>query len=427
MFHLARKISALMLVAAFLMLTIPSLNTAHAAEDLVRLAGSNRFATSTTISVASFPGTDSAVSAVLANGRNFPDALAGIPLATVAGGPLLLTEQDALPDVIATELLRALPSGATVYVLGGQAAVSQAVLDYLGSLGFVPERISGGNRYETGKAIADKIDTLRGTSKQHAYLVSGESFPDALSISPKAALDKEVVLLNGTSALSALVATYLDENPSITKVTIVGGTSVVGAEVADALTARGLVVTRIAGKDRYETSQRVADLFVAGTDKPAGFGLASGEDFPDALSAGPQLASFGKPLLLSKKTNIGCVLSGNFIFDYSARLGSGFVYGGIAVIAQATEEYAERLMAGTDALGNCDTNDEPDPPPAETNDGGGNTNPPGNYGYDGIDKNCSDFSSSEEAQAYFEADGGSSTYNVDGLDADGDGLVCEWL
>jgi hypothetical protein len=46
-------------------------------------------------------------------------------------------------------------------------------------------------------------------------------------------------------------------------------------------------------------------------------------------------------------------------------------------------------------------------------------------GYDGSDKDCSDFASHAEAQAYFESRGGSPTNNVDRLDRDGDGLACE--
>ena len=41
------------------------------------------------------------------------------------------------------------------------------------------------------------------------------------------------------------------------------------------------------------------------------------------------------------------------------------------------------------------------------------------------DKDCVDFSSQAEAQAYFEANGGSPTNNVDNLDADHDGQACE--
>jgi Excalibur calcium-binding domain len=41
------------------------------------------------------------------------------------------------------------------------------------------------------------------------------------------------------------------------------------------------------------------------------------------------------------------------------------------------------------------------------------------------DKDCADFSSQAEAQAYFEANGGSPSNNVDNLDADHDGQACE--
>ena len=41
------------------------------------------------------------------------------------------------------------------------------------------------------------------------------------------------------------------------------------------------------------------------------------------------------------------------------------------------------------------------------------------------DKDCADFGSQAEAQAYFEANGGSPTNNIDNLDADHDGQACE--
>ena len=43
------------------------------------------------------------------------------------------------------------------------------------------------------------------------------------------------------------------------------------------------------------------------------------------------------------------------------------------------------------------------------------------------DKDCADFATQTEAQAYFEAGGGSSTYNFDRLDSDHDGVACESL
>jgi Excalibur calcium-binding domain len=41
------------------------------------------------------------------------------------------------------------------------------------------------------------------------------------------------------------------------------------------------------------------------------------------------------------------------------------------------------------------------------------------------DRDCLDFASQAEAQAYFESRGGNATNNVDGLDRDGDAIACE--
>jgi endonuclease YncB( thermonuclease family) len=44
-----------------------------------------------------------------------------------------------------------------------------------------------------------------------------------------------------------------------------------------------------------------------------------------------------------------------------------------------------------------------------------------------VDRDCGDFATQRQAQAYFTARGGSRTRNVDGLDGDADGIACEAL
>jgi hypothetical protein len=43
------------------------------------------------------------------------------------------------------------------------------------------------------------------------------------------------------------------------------------------------------------------------------------------------------------------------------------------------------------------------------------------------DKDCPDFATQAEAQAYFKSIGGSASHNADRLDADSDGIACEDL
>lgn len=98
------------------------------ADDVVRLAGEDRFATAAAIAD-EFP--QPVGSAYLATGRNFPDALTGAAAAARGGNPLLLTEVDRIPDVIAAALDRLEP--VQIVILGGKLAVSKDVEQAVGA------------------------------------------------------------------------------------------------------------------------------------------------------------------------------------------------------------------------------------------------------------------------------------------------------
>lgn len=87
---------------------------------VTRLAGPDRYATSVAVSEATFP--DGATRAYLATGRNFPDALAGGPVAANGPGPLLLVPGTCLPASVLAELDRLGPDH--LVLLGGRGAVS---------------------------------------------------------------------------------------------------------------------------------------------------------------------------------------------------------------------------------------------------------------------------------------------------------------
>lgn len=91
-----------------------------------RLSGSDRYATAVAVSKAGYANAASAVAAFVATGSNFPDGLAGGPVAALVPGPLLLVAPGTLPGVVATELRRLAPD--TVWVLGGPGSVSGSVV-----------------------------------------------------------------------------------------------------------------------------------------------------------------------------------------------------------------------------------------------------------------------------------------------------------
>ena len=69
----------------------------------------------------------------IASGANFPDALGAGAAAAQAGGPVLLVTPTSIPAAIAHELTALHPT--TIYVVGGTASVSMAVLTALETYG----------------------------------------------------------------------------------------------------------------------------------------------------------------------------------------------------------------------------------------------------------------------------------------------------
>jgi len=88
-----------------------------------RLAGADRYATSVNISRSAYGSSDYVF---IATGSNFPDGLAGGPVAALLPGPLLLVTPTQLPSVVKSELQRLGPD--RVFILGGSGVVSGNVV-----------------------------------------------------------------------------------------------------------------------------------------------------------------------------------------------------------------------------------------------------------------------------------------------------------
>ena len=93
-----------------------------------RLAGTTIYDRSIQIAKKFFPGTQIHIN--LADGRNFPDALCGGPLAAKLGGPLLMTDGSAAVNQKIRTYAQAAKTGkATIF--GGPASVSDATANYI--------------------------------------------------------------------------------------------------------------------------------------------------------------------------------------------------------------------------------------------------------------------------------------------------------
>lgn len=96
----------------------------YTAGSVTRLSGTDRYETAVAVSRATTKS-DAPRSVFLATGASFPDGLAATPVASRAGGPLLIVPPGGLTPSIAAELRRLNPS--RIIILGGTGAVSSAV------------------------------------------------------------------------------------------------------------------------------------------------------------------------------------------------------------------------------------------------------------------------------------------------------------
>lgn len=246
-----------------------------------RLSGLNRQETAIEVSKAAYPvGTDTVI---LAREDDFPDALTSAPLAYKEHAPILLTNSQSLSTKVLVEINRLKPK--KVILLGSTAAISDYVQNQLSSLGYEVKRIWGPNRYATAAAIAKELGTFG-----KAIVVNGDNFPDALVIASPAAQNGEPILLTEASALTP-------ETDEVLRQLSVTETLVIGAEirVSDAILKQLPGPRRIAGPNRYATATYVLSEY-----PPFGQGvyLATGEDFPDALSGGLLAAIQGTNVVL---------------------------------------------------------------------------------------------------------------------------------
>lgn len=304
-----------------------------------RLAGADRYETSYKVALESGGNT-----VFLASGEVFADALsARTPVNEAAEGltpqidgsgsqgvPVLLTPPTSLTPYLEpyAEAQANEQESLNVVIIGGTGAVSADVEDEAVALGYNVERIGGEDRYETAALVAAGFD---GPQTDVAFVATGENFPDALSGGALASAVGAPMLLTKADGLSDAAAAEITRL-ELSEVVVLGGESAVSADVVTELEALGVDVVRVAGADRYETSAAVAEFF------PQDVSLAwaaSGELFPDALSASGSAGYYGQPVLLTEQAELPQATAA--AMDRLSPQGV-YVVGGTAAISAGVEE-----------------------------------------------------------------------------------------
>lgn len=283
--------------ASLLAISAPTgVGAAPTVTEQTRIAGADRYATANAVALAAVGTRTNVTSVVIASGENFPDGLAASALAGALNAPMLLTQSGALPTSVLATLttIRATNTGLRNAVLvGGTSVISADIATQLTAIGMTVTRIAGDTRYATANAVAGQVRTNNSGvigsfgGYRTAFLANGNNFPDALAASSWAYRNKHPLFLtNGTSVDADTVAAMIAAG--VQQVIILGGTSAVSAEVATAVAGvSGVLATvRVSGDTRYDTATALATtLATVDADYKTRAMLVSGTNFPDALAA----------------------------------------------------------------------------------------------------------------------------------------------
>lgn len=285
-----KKILGVML-ALTLSLSLPlsaaaSIAPAPTQTKQVRLQGSTRYETAISISNelavqhsielslgGKFPNV------VLASGNNFPDALAGAPLANQEQAPILLVDSTPEASTATLDYIQAnVDTNGKVYLLGGTGVIPHSFTEKLASMGFSTQNIlqlGGKDRNETSLIIAKH---LKNPTKE-AVLVSDSNFTDALTVAPTAVFDGAPILLVAETGLTP------DQKALCDSVDIV----IVLGELATRTNPVYPKAIGFSGANKYDTNGSWATSF----ENMPYIALATGEDYPDALAGAVLTGSLG--------------------------------------------------------------------------------------------------------------------------------------
>jgi N-acetylmuramoyl-L-alanine amidase len=286
------------------------------AVNLDRIGGQNRYDTAVKISQQYWGNSDYAV---IASGCDYPDALCAAPLAKKYNAPILLTEGDRITTVTLNELKRL--NVKKIFIIGGTGSISKKAEYELEKLADTCTRIGGQTRYDTSVEVAKYLGSI-----DKVVLVSGENFPDSISIGSIAAYKSMPILLTQKNYLPNSIKDYIN-GKNINTTYVIGGKGV----ISDSILSNFNNIKRLSGEDRYSTNIAVIKEFMKELNLNTVY-IASGENFPDALSGSAAAAAktssivlvnnsipkVTKEFVLSIKNSMSCleILGGTGVIPY---------------------------------------------------------------------------------------------------------------
>ncbi|WP_186431529.1 cell wall-binding repeat-containing protein [Clostridium sp. BSD9I1] len=185
------------------------------------------------------------------------------------------------------------------------------------------KRLSGSNRYGTAKAISN----YGWTTSDYVIIAQGDNFPDALCSVPLAKRYDAPILLTSKDALTKEAEEEIIRL-SPKNIILIGGEGSISSKAEKYMQDKfnGAAIERIGGKDRFETSAKIAEKLGFNGE----VALTSSVSFADALSLAPIAAVKEMPILLTPKDNLSSHTS-NYLKGKT--IDKAYIIGGTGVVS----------------------------------------------------------------------------------------------
>lgn len=275
------------------------------------------------------------------------DAMVAVPMSKKYDAPILMTPTDQLNPSVLNEIQRL--GTKTVFIIGGEGAISSSIEDQLKGYGIYPNRIAGTDRYETAAKIAYWVG-----SPGTVYLAYGYGEPDALAASALAAEQGIPILLTDADALPESTKNEL-ASLAPRNLKLLGGTGVISAEQEQSL-ANSYVVERWGGADRYVTEQVIFQNFFSKQKAVNSFpvyftsayvteaDVSSGKPYGDALFTAALAAKKNGFVITLPPNEIPSSIS-TFLLYNKVYIPSGTVVGNSTEISYQVEAKLNQLLS----------------------------------------------------------------------------------
>lgn len=191
--------------------------------------------------------------------------------------------------------------------------------------------IAGNDRFETAVEISKNLK-----SSNDVILVNSKSIPDMLCATSLASQKNCPILLVKENTIGKITEEEL-KRLNVNTAYIIGGTNIVSSNVEEELNSINIGIKRISGKDRYETSIKIADT-INQSIKIEKVVLVNGEKgVSDSVSISSVAGNRNMPIILTKQETLG--QAKEWLIDKNIK--ESYIIGGEDCISENIEKSLE--------------------------------------------------------------------------------------